>query len=227
MTNNTIYILSACLLVPATGVLYLVHLHKKLSKKVTRKYLHVGEYDLTLGRPVNFPDAGTEPGTKVFTDCFEAKVPTKSLPPLGYKDLHTKFLRYNMARFSRMLQGYLLRLVNRDKADTEGYHYDSILNLDFKVGDLVMGTYRVTRRDDATGLVELGFEQDKHVAGVMVFRIERDDEFTSFSTQTVMWDPTDYSVARLPLSKPLVRYWHEVTAMWLIDTGIKHLQNRD
>lgn len=90
-----------------------------------------------------------------------------------------------------------------------------------------MGTYKVTRRDvgDGTYVVELGYKQEEHLEGAMVYKMKRDEDFMRIEVSEFMWDPVAFETRRLPLANWLARWWHEVTAMGLIKAGIKFLQS--
>ncbi|KAI9017428.1 hypothetical protein BC832DRAFT_25850 [Gaertneriomyces semiglobifer] len=221
LNRPAVFVAVGLIAVPAAGMLYLRHLHKKLSKKTIHALGETGPY--RHQRPVNMPARASASDALVITDCFQIRVPTKVLPPLGMRDMLTTYLRASLSGFARLPQGYIFQLQNKDKQHTQGFTRNGIQTLDFQVGDLILGMYEVIRRDDAVGQVELGFGQGNHVRGAMILSIQSDGFETTFSTQSIMWDAVDFTTKRLPLANRVVRYWHELTAMWLLVVGTRAL----
>ncbi|EPQ51054.1 hypothetical protein GLOTRDRAFT_81668 [Gloeophyllum trabeum ATCC 11539] len=219
LTSST---LTALLIPPAAGVVYLLYLDRRLSKRVKHEYTELGPYVRGDG-PSNLPPGANRPGAKIFTDSLRLELPTKSLAPVGTSQLLTLYLRNNFSIFTRTPQGYLMRWMNKGKADSasEAYTPEGVRRLEFKVGDAVLGMYHVAHREDSQGLVEFKMQgPDERVAGALVIRLSREDDITTITNQTFMWNPLDLSSAKtLPLTKKLLGWAHELTAKYLMVSG--------
>lgn len=66
-----------------------------------------------------------------------------------------------------------------------------------------------------------------NVAGRLVigYVVGKDRETVTFSNETVMWCRRDEG--KLPLENRVVRFFHEMTAWWLMDSGVCYLMDMD
>ena len=145
-----------------------------------------------------------------------------------------------MIAFSKMPQAYLLRLMApSDARETFTKEYLDII--DFKVDDLVNGSYRVVYRDHGTCVFGMLYGP---VEGRLVVSIEDEtskldhqtgersklykegdideDAVTISKNQLFIWVAKDAKVI-MPMERSLPRWVHETAAWWMMDSGIKYL----
>lgn len=65
------------------------------------------------------------------------------------------------------------------------------------------------------GRLVIGYEADEK-KGMLVF-----------SSETVMWRRKSEGGGKIPLENPVVRFFHEMTAWWLMDSGVRFLMDLD
>lgn len=88
------------------------------------------------------------------------------------------------------------------------------------------GIYRVAvRKDDR---VELEMSRGNAVGRLVIgYVVDKDRETVTFSNETVMWCRRDEGGGKLPLENRVVRFFHEMTAWWLMDSGVCYLMDMD
>lgn len=161
----------------------------------------------------------------VFYDRASRPVPRRLLPNLPLGDLLKCLLRRNMATFSHFPQAWLLRL-SISAADRQSFSPSYVRSLEFKEGDLVCGVYRVVARRE--NQVELGMTKGPVMGRLVVgYEVDQKKEMVVFSTETIMWKRKDEGGASIPLENPVIRFFHDMTAWWLIASGVRFLMDLD
>src|SRR5699024_3115110 len=95
-------------------------------------------------------------------------------------------------------------------------------SLDFNEGDIVCGLYRVAAR--TANSIEFEFMTPAPAQGRLVLGFSEKDADMVFLSETAMWRRKD-DKAVLPLERPLLKYLHEMTAWWLVDSGVRYLMD--
>ena len=57
--------------------------------------------------------------------------------------------------------------------------------------------------------------------------VDQNKEMVVFSTETIMWKRKDEGGGSIPLENPVVRFFHDMTAWWLIASGVRFLMDLD
>ncbi|PYI02839.1 hypothetical protein BO78DRAFT_211800 [Aspergillus sclerotiicarbonarius CBS 121057] len=157
-------------------------------------------------------------------DRASRRVPRQLLPHQKDADILTLFLRRNMTAFANFPQAYMLWAISPVETRPT-FHASHISSLDFNQGDLICGIYRVLER--SADKVEFGM-MHKGVEGRLVFRLWDEDKDVVFASETAMWTRTDETQrATMPLENPVLRFFHELAAWWLLDSGVKYLVDLD
>lgn len=162
----------------------------------------------------------------IFYDQASRPVSRRLLPDLPLPELLTALLRRNMAAFSHFPQAWLLRL----NCPTERRSFCStyIQQLQFEEGECVCGVYRVAARKEDS--VELEMSRGNVVGRLVIgYVADKGREMVTFSSETVMWCKKDDGGegGKLPLENRVVRFFHEMTAWWLMDSGVCYLMDMD
>ncbi|OOF93060.1 hypothetical protein ASPCADRAFT_8007 [Aspergillus carbonarius ITEM 5010] len=156
-------------------------------------------------------------------DRASRRVPRQLLPHQKDADILTIFLRRNMMAFANFPQAYMLWAISPAATRTT-FHASHISSLDFNKGDLTCGIYRVLER--SADKVEFGMTH-QGVEGRLVFRLWDEDKDVVFASETAMWTRVDEQRATMPLENPVLRFFHELAAWWLLDSGVKYLVDLD
>lgn len=162
----------------------------------------------------------TEQTVAVF-DSASISVPRGKLPALPTEELLTRLMRRNMSSFTRLPQAYILRTMSTE-AEKPSFKAANIERLDFKEGDLVCGTYRVILR--TPGKVEFQLKPMGAVRGRLVTTITEKDDRMVIMNETLMWKPKGENGV-MPLETAVGKWMHELTAWWMLDSGVKYLMN--
>lgn len=86
------------------------------------------------------------------------------------------------------------------------------------------GVYRVAARKDDR--VELEMSRGNAVGRLVIgYVVDEGRETMTFSNETVMW--CRKAEGKLPLENRVVRFFHEMTAWWLMDSGVCYLMDMD
>ncbi|GIK07591.1 hypothetical protein Aspvir_003257 [Aspergillus viridinutans] len=94
--------------------------------------------------------------------------------------------------------------------------------LDFKEGDLVCGAYRVILR--TPGKVEFELKPLGAVRARLAITITEKDDQMVFMNETLMWKPKGEKGVML-LETAVGKWLHELTAWWMVDSGVKYLKD--
>ncbi|KAF1809519.1 hypothetical protein P152DRAFT_159546 [Eremomyces bilateralis CBS 781.70] len=206
----------------ATTALYLHHLHSSLTKNVhCHTTPHLQSPSLSL--PASIPRDGSthlimhERATKV--------VPTPALP--RYPDpraILTTYLRHNMVAFSRYPPAWMLYFAISDVGVRKTFSAPYLTSLNYEIGDLVNGVYRVITRTDSK--VEMLFDPPRSyrgpaVTGLLAVEIREEGEQTVFVNDTVMW--REKGGKAVVLEGKVGRWTHEIIAAGLVEGGTKWL----
>lgn len=153
--------------------------------------------------------------------------------------LLTAYLRRNMSAFARYLpQARIIKMMIR-KSNPEAVQTLNpafIEKLDFVVGDVVCGVYKVLRREDA--VVEFGMAQPQPTKnsekkegaagqgfeGRLVIGMRPVGDSLEVYSETIMWRDTSKKGVVMPLERKIPRVLHELASWWLLDSGVMYLK---
>ncbi|KAK2751039.1 hypothetical protein FQN57_000114 [Myotisia sp. PD_48] len=205
--------------------LYLILFRRRLGRKIRHKTCSGCLADLPIDSIRSIPSFTIKHAhqTRAVYDRASLPVPTALLPSppeCPEDELLTRYLRRNMTCFSRLPQAFILRLAC-EAALRKTFQAEYIRKLDFEVGDVVCGGYKVAFRDSER--VEFAMEQGA-IQGRLVTLLKRRGEETEFVTQTVMWKP-DTVTGPMPLDIGIVKWLHELTSWWMLSSGVRYLLN--
>jgi len=93
----------------------------------------------------------------------------------------------------------------------------------------VCGVYRVAARKEDS--VELEMSRGDVVGRLVIgYVVDKEQDTVTFSNETVMWSRKDEDGGgggKIPLENRVVRFFHEMTAWWLMDSGVCYLMDMD
>ncbi|KAL4814105.1 something about silencing, SAS, complex subunit 4-domain-containing protein [Aspergillus spinulosporus] len=195
--------------------LYLSHQKRYLASQVR----HSSERgQLSPSTPLNVSSISSDIfSSKYYTlyDYASVSAPRRSLPDLEPSQLLIALLRRNMSSFASSPQARLLKIAASDPETIRSFDRAHIAALDFDEGDLVCNAYRVKLR--AQEKVE--FEFLFGVQGRLVVSVEAKGEDVIFHNETLMWREED-AKSRLPLENGFANWVHELTAWWMLESGV-------
>ncbi|CAI7611160.1 unnamed protein product [Penicillium glandicola] len=221
-------IFTATAIITSSSAIYFYIFHERLSKRIAHK-AHIG----TLSTAIKTPNIESIPET-VFSDEYftlydyaSQSVSRACLPSSESTDLLFKRLvRRNMRAFSRFPQALVLAMASKTPEQKKSFKAGYLGALDFEVGDLVCGVYRVVLRRRDRIEFEIKMETVDFVQGRLAISYEesssRAEGKVVFCSETVMWKRAE-EVRKMPLERPVLRWMHETAAWWLMDSGIKYL----
>jgi hypothetical protein len=153
--------------------------------------------------------------------------------------LLTTYLRRNMSAFARYLpQARIIKMMVRKTNPEAVQTLDPafIEKLDFVVGDVVCGVYKVLRREDA--VVEFGMaqpqpthnsekksEEQQGFDGRLVIGMRPVRDSLEVFSETIMWRDTGNKGVVMPLERKIPRVLHELASWWLLDSGVNYLKS--
>jgi hypothetical protein len=211
-------ITSAILGTTAVGV-YLFR--QNLKSRITIKAQH-GHLPRSISSNITTaPDEVFTEQTVAVYDSATISVPRGKLPALPTEELLTRLMQRNMSSFTRFPQAYILRTMST-KAEAPSFKAANLERLDFTEGDLVCGAYRVILR--TPGKVEFELKPMGAVRGRLVTTITEKDDQMVFMNETLMWKPKGEKGV-MPLETAVGKWMHELTAWWMVDSGVKHLMD--
>lgn len=155
--------------------------------------------------------------------------------------LLTAYLRRNMSAFARYLpQARIIKMMIR-KSNPEAVQTLNpafIEKLDFVVGDVVCGIYKILKREDA--VVEFGMSQPASTTsqdskeekegsgqgfdGRLVIGMRPVGDSLEVYSETIMWRDTNKKGVVMPLERKVPRVLHELASWWLLDSGVMYLR---
>ncbi|EAW15270.1 uncharacterized protein ACLA_059340 [Aspergillus clavatus NRRL 1] len=215
--KSIIPLTSAVLGTAAIGI-YLYH--ETLRSRLITKSQH-GHLPRSLATHITTaPESVFTAQTTAVYDSASTAVPRAQLPNLSTHDLLTRFLQRNMSRFARLPQAYILRAMST-AAEKPGFDAARIQALEFREGDSVCGAYRVVLR--TAERVEFALKPMGVIQGRLVVSLTEDgDGRVVFMNETLMWRPVGEKVV-MPLETGVGRWVHELTAWWMLDSGVRYL----
>jgi hypothetical protein len=211
-------------IITSSPLFYAIYIHRKLSSKINHT-TRVGTLTTSVTEAVDSIPSDVINNPSHYNIIYD--VASKSVPKarlLAFDDsqtLLTTYLRYNMSRFARLPQALLLRLVASSSRNRNSFDPQHLRNLHFEKGDVVCGIYRVEIRTATK--VEFSIspperEPQSSMSGRLVINIQTRDGQSVFSSETVMWKGK-VEAGSLPLERTVLKWMHEITAWWLLDSG--------
>lgn len=225
------FIFTATAIITSSSAIYFYIFHERLSKRIAHKS-HIGTLS-TATKPTSIESIPeTVLSDEYFTlyDHSSKSVPRASLPSNETTDLLFKRLvRRNMTAFSRFPQALVIAMASKTPEQKNSFKAGYLAALDFEVGDLVCGVYRVVARRRDRVEFEIKMEAVDFVQGRLAISYEEcgsqeEDGEVVFCSETVMWKRAD-EARKMPLERPVLRWMHETAAWWLIDSGVRYLMD--
>ena len=213
------------LLVPpvviGSALVYLFLLYQRLASRILHTS-HAGTLRNCVSNTItSIPKAiYTEEYRSVY-DHASRPVPRRLLPGTAPEELFTKLVRRNMSTFVLFPQAWAI-WATTPFAQRHTFKASYIDSLDFQEGDIVCGLYRVIVRTSNT--VELEFMEPAPVQGRLVINFQEIDATLAFSTGMAMWENRNDKTI-MPLERPVARPLHQMTAWWLLDSGVRYLMD--
>lgn len=218
---------TATAVITSSSAIYFYIFHKKLASHI-QHWSHRGPLSTLSPKPTGIelvPEAIYTDQYYALYDYASKSVPRYSLPSREPTEvLFTKLVRRNMRAFAHFPQGLMMWAVcktSEEKLSLKASHIDS---LDFQVGDLVCGGYRVKVRTANKVEFEIKTDMIDCMGGRLAISFHEKEGEVTFCTETLMWKRTDEKRA-MPLEKPMLQWMHELTAWWLIESGVKYLMD--
>lgn len=124
----------------------------------------------------------------------------------------------------------MLAMASKKSEQKESFQSGYLAALDFEVGDLVCGVYRVVVRRKDRVEFEIKMEAVDFAQGRLAISYKEEDGSQEeegnvvFCSETVMWKRAD-EVRKMPLERCVVRWMHETAAWWLMDSGVRYLMD--
>jgi hypothetical protein len=149
---------------PAVAALFLTWKRRDLSKRVsieTKVNAVLPSEDDIRSIPQNLRDAPSDWVLSI--ERASKAVPRARLPDLGTEELLVKYLRANMISFTYTPQAPLLRSMVKDLEAKWTFETSYLETLDFEVGDLVVGVFRVVLKE--RGRIELALDSHESFKG--------------------------------------------------------------
>ncbi|EEA28111.1 hypothetical protein TMatcc_003585 [Talaromyces marneffei ATCC 18224] len=164
------------------------------------------------------------------------------------RKLLTAYLRRNMSAFARYLpQARIIKMMLRKSNPEAVQTLDPafIEKLDFVVGDVVCGLYKVLRRKDAVvefrvaqpqpatsgngqDLKEKETEKEEgssqEFEGRLVIGMRPVGDSLEVYSETIMWRDAERKGVVMPLERKIPRVLHELASWWLLDSGVNYLK---
>ncbi|OQD60752.1 hypothetical protein PENPOL_c021G03326 [Penicillium polonicum] len=224
-------IFTATAIITSSSAIYFYIFHERLSKRIAHKS-HLG----TLSTATKPPSIDSIPetvfGNEYFTlyDYASKSVPRACLPGNETTDvLFKRLVRRNMTAFSRFPQALVLAMASKTPDQKQSFKAGYLATLDFEVGDLVCGVYRVVVRKRDRVEFEITMEAMDFVEGRLAIsyeesRSQEGEGEVVFCSETVMWKRAD-EVRDMPLERPVLKWMHETAAWWLLDSGVRCLMD--
>ncbi|KAJ5558228.1 hypothetical protein N7535_008443 [Penicillium sp. DV-2018c] len=218
-------IITTTTIISASTAIYLYTFHTRLSKRVTH-ISHHGPLSKTPTKPSiqSLPPQLSTASNDFITiyDRASKSVPLSSLPSTDTAHLFTCLVRRNMTAFSRFPQALLLAMASKTPEQKRSFKKEHLDTLDFEVGDLVCGVYRVVTRSKDRVEFEMGLEKMEFAQGRLGISFREEGGNAVFCSETVMWKRAEEG-RKMPLERGVVRWLHEIASWWLIDSGVRYV----
>ncbi|KAI2702087.1 hypothetical protein DTO012A7_962 [Penicillium roqueforti] len=217
-------ILTATAIITSSSAIYFYIFHERLSKRIAHKS-HLGTLTASTKPSIeSIPETVFSDEYFTIYDHASESVPRACLPSSEATDLLFKRLvRRNMTAFSRFPQALMLAMASKKPEQKQSFKTGYLAALDFEVGDLVCGVYRVVVRRRDRVEFEIKMETVDFVEGRLAISYEESSSLEEegkvvFCSETVMWRRADEG-RRMPLERPVLRWMHETASWWLMDSG--------
>jgi hypothetical protein len=216
-------ILTTTAIITTSTAIYLYTFHSRLSKRINHTSHH-GPLSKAPTKPniQSLPPQLSSNDYITLYDHASKCIPLSSLPSTDTVHLFTKLIRRNMTAFSRFPQSLLLAMASETPEQKRSFNKEYLATLDFEVGDLVCGVYRVVTRSTDRVEFEIGLEKMEFVQGRLGISFREEDGNFVFCSETVMWRRADEG-RKMPLERGAVRWMHEIASWWLTDSGVRYL----
>jgi len=239
MITSVAKIAALTLAIPTTLIAaYLLYLNHKVSPQViagTRvRHTPWNKFTSITRKPTcTPPDVANENSEWILAEerVTSRPVALSHLEPTSLSFLLTKYIRATMTAFGNTPQVYLLRrMMPREDIVAESFSRERIRSLEFDVGHLVYGVWRVAHRggdSDEKERVELAMEapagyRGPVVEGVVVVGVERvDEEHVVFVNEMWMWRRPGQK--KVMLESAAGRWFHTLLSSWLVVRGVEAL----
>ena len=121
----------------------------------------------------------------------------------------------------------MLAMASNTPEQKRSFNAGYLAALDFEVGDLVCGVYRVVVRRKDRVEFEIKMETVDFVQGRLAISYEESSSLEEegkvvFCSETVMWKRADED-RRMPLERTVLKFMHETASWWLMDSGVRYL----
>ena len=121
----------------------------------------------------------------------------------------------------------MLAMASNTPEEKRSFNAGYLAALDFEVGDLVCGVYRVVVRRKDRVEFEIKMETMDFVQGRLAISYEESSSLEEegkvvFCSETVMWKRADED-RRMPLERTVLKFMHETASWWLMDSGVRYL----
>lgn len=214
-------LLTACALLTAYSALHIFYFHRALASRINHA-THYGTLPpstsatiTSIPKPVYTEDYYT------VYDHATRSVERRLLPLLDPAELFTQLVRRNMITFARFPQSWTIWM-STPFALRCSFRASHINSLDFKEGDVVCGLYRVVVRTPSS--VEFEFVEPSPENGRLVISFREQDGNLVFASETVMWRAKGDKTT-IHLERRALKFLHEMTAWWLLDSGVRYLMD--
>jgi hypothetical protein len=214
-------VFTATAIITSSSAIYFYVFHERLSKRITHKS-HTGTLSTAHPKIESIPETVFSDEYFTIYDHASKSAPRASLPGETTDVLFTRLVRRNMRAFSRSPQALMLSMASKTAEQKKSFGAGHLAALDFEVGDLVCGCYRVVVRRRDRVEFEIKMEAVDFVQGRLAISCEEKEGGVVFCSETVMWKRAD-EVRKMPLERPVLRWMHETASWWLLDSGVRYL----
>lgn len=219
----------ATALITGFSAAYLYNIYQNLSSRIQHRS-HCGSASALCPKPVRI---ATIPQTVYSGKYFahydmSSKSVSRSVLPHGERLdlLFTKLVRRNMTTSMLLPQALMFRSSSSTAEERKSFDSSQIAALDFKEGDLVCGIYRVKKRSKNTVEFEMQMKNMEFLDGRLAISFWEKGNKIVFCSETMMWRLCQ-EPRPMPLEKPLLRWMHETSTWWLLDSGVNCLMDLD
>jgi hypothetical protein len=228
MVTKRILLVSGAVTV-TSAYLYARYLHQALASQVHHQSIDAAGRKVAVERKEleTLPKEllGSPQSFRIVHDRDEKLANCEAFKDANAEELFTKLVRRNMAAFAKLPQSWMLSMIAKTPEQRDSFQKSRLLAMNYEVGDLFCGFYRVIKRDSSK--VEIDMEPPPGagpLAGRLVVSLNRRGDEAFLRTETLQWIPSDSKVA-LPLERAPIRFMHEMASWWLLVSGAAYLQS--
>lgn len=219
----------AAALITGFSAAYLYNIYQGLSSRI-RHRSHCGNASELYPKPVKIatiPRAVYSGRYFAQYDVCSKSVGRSALPQDERIDLlFTKLIRRNMMASMLLPQALMFRSSSRTVEEEKSLQISHIANLDFREGDLVCGIYRVKKRSRETVEFGVRLKDMEFLDGRLAISFWEEGNEIHFCNEMMLWrlcrEPRT-----MPLEKPLLRWMHKTSVLWLLDSGVDYVTDID